>query len=182
MPAAALPVDWNEVRTVARAVGVREAARRFDISEDAARQRSSREGWFADRNEAREQLDSLSQQREKALSTLHNGNVTIVTAADVLDHRQHGKPSREYAARAAKNGLKRLADASDENPAQMTDPENVSALVGLVKVANTVHGWSGSAQPATIRLELLARGAGNGPVIDAEMTVESVVTDGEDEG
>ena len=41
-----LNVDWPAVRVLAVAVGVREAARQMGISEDAARQRSKREGWM----------------------------------------------------------------------------------------------------------------------------------------
>jgi hypothetical protein len=42
-----LNVDWPAVRVLAVAVGVREAARQMGISQDAARQRSKREGWMA---------------------------------------------------------------------------------------------------------------------------------------
>jgi len=41
-----LNVDWSAVRVLAIAVGVREAARQMQISEDAVRQRSKREGWM----------------------------------------------------------------------------------------------------------------------------------------
>jgi hypothetical protein len=41
-----LNVDWPAVRVLAVAVGVREAARQMGISQDAARQRSKREGWM----------------------------------------------------------------------------------------------------------------------------------------
>jgi hypothetical protein len=41
-----LNVDWPAVRVLAVAVGVREAARQMQISEDAVRQRSKREGWM----------------------------------------------------------------------------------------------------------------------------------------
>jgi len=42
-----LNVDWPAVRVLAVAVGVREAARQMQISQDAVRQRSKREGWMA---------------------------------------------------------------------------------------------------------------------------------------
>ena len=42
-----LNVDWSGVRVLAIAVGVREGARQMQISEDAVRQRSKREGWMA---------------------------------------------------------------------------------------------------------------------------------------
>jgi hypothetical protein len=48
----ALNVDWAAVRVLAVAVGVREAARQMQISEDAVRQRSKREGWMASANAA----------------------------------------------------------------------------------------------------------------------------------
>ena len=41
-----LNVDWPAVRVLAVAVGVREAARQMQISEDAVRQRSKRERWM----------------------------------------------------------------------------------------------------------------------------------------
>src|SRR5262249_11707480 len=41
-----LNVEWSAVRVLAVAVGVREAARQMQISEDAVRQRSKREGWM----------------------------------------------------------------------------------------------------------------------------------------
>jgi hypothetical protein len=47
-----LNVDWPAVRVLAVAVGVREAARQMGISEDAARQRSKREGWMISANAA----------------------------------------------------------------------------------------------------------------------------------
>lgn len=187
MPAQALPVDWNEVRTLAMAVGVREAARRMEISEEATMKRCQREGWLDEQKTAPQRAREAvrGDRTPDSAPAIHliaeqNGlSANVRTAADCLDYRQHGKPARLALAAAQRKQAERLATMDED---ELIQPEVASVMVNSAKVGNTIHGWSGSAQPATIRLELLARGAGNGPVIDAEMTVESVVTDGEDEG
>lgn len=47
--AAALEVNWEAVQMLALEVGVREAARQLNISEEAVKRRCTREGWIAER-------------------------------------------------------------------------------------------------------------------------------------
>src|SRR5436190_22439667 len=93
-----LNVDWPAVRVLAVAVGVREAARQMGISQDAARQRSKREGWMASPK-------TIAQRAlAKPVTTVSPNALSLAHAlANVFSARkQRNKPGlSKYAAEAA---------------------------------------------------------------------------------
>lgn len=135
---AALAVDWNEVRTLAVAIGVREAARQMGISEDAAMQRSKREGWLVKQrqHEAQVQAIQATKREEQGLSA------TPVSAADVLTRM--GANTRAKLASVAQRAAEKLDELDGD--------ELLSAVVSGVAnqytgMASKLHGWEAKDRP-----------------------------------
>ena len=143
MPAP-LAVDWNEVRTLALAVGIREAARQLEINEDAALQRAYREQWLNKAQEEREkQREAVAVLREKqGLSS------RVITAADAL-------------AITGQNTRAKLAVAVDKqaNHLAETDARELLMLAPTVKAvvdsAAKLHGWT-TGDSVNVRLDIIA--------------------------
>lgn len=145
MPAA-LEVDHEQVRIVALAIGVREAARQFGLTEDCVRTWSSREGWLKDQRESDLQTESLlAQKRERqGLSPTATAN-----ASDIL--KEFGHETRLSHAKVARKIGKKLENV-DEDELLMQMPNVLSAA----KHASVVFAWSGTSTGASLRLDLLA--------------------------
>ena len=96
-----LNVDWSAARVLAVAVGVREAARQMQISEDAVRQRSKREGWMTSAKAATQRVLS------KTVTTVTRVSPNAVSPADALatvlsERKERSKLGlSKYAAEAA---------------------------------------------------------------------------------
>jgi hypothetical protein len=146
MPAA-LAVDWNEVRTLALAVGVREAARQLEISEDAALQRAHREQWLNKAQQEREkQQEAIAVLRAKqGLSS------RVITAADAL-------------AITGQNTRAKLAVAVDKQAEQLAETDGQELLImaptvkAVVDSAAKLHGWGGESG-VSVRLDVIAASA-----------------------
>lgn len=152
MPAP-LAVDWNEVRTLAMAVGIREAARQLDVSENAALQRAHREQWMNKAQEERErQREAIAVLREKQGLSAH-----VITAAEALSI-------------TGRNTRAKLAVAVDKQANQLaeTDAQELLMLAPTVKAvvdsAAKLHGWT-TGEAVTVRLDMVAQ-MPNPPVID----------------
>lgn len=135
MPAA-LDVDHDKVRAVAMVVGVREAARQFELSEDAVRKWSEREGWFKHTQVV--QAAILEKQKNQGLSP-----AVTKSQSDVL-LSLCGK-SKLVAAKVGHNTLKAI------------NKEKGQALIACapafnstVKALDTVHNWSEKADNRTL--------------------------------
>lgn len=129
--AQAFAVDWQEVKTLALAIGVREAARQMGLTEDSVRQRSSREGWLKeqDQQDARAEAAIAAKRERQGLSPV------VTTAADVL--ARLGPDSRSKVA----IGLHKGATVISE----MDGQEVVMAAQQIgqtVKSLALVHGWA----------------------------------------
>ncbi len=100
MPAA-LDVDWESVKTLAISVGAREAARRMGLSEDAVRQRCTREGWLRD----------LPRSTPLPTSVLRPV-ATVATASEALvaSMREDAIRGRAAALRSGRVALERVAE------------------------------------------------------------------------
>jgi antitoxin component of MazEF toxin-antitoxin module len=149
----ALAVDWSQVRTLALAIGVREAARRLELSEEAVMKRCSREGWL---KEARAQDAFID--REIALKRERQGLSAIVrTPAEVF--KQTGVNTRSKLAVAVEKQADKLAE---------TDADELLVMAPTVKMvvdsAAKLHGWENAAA-LNIRLDVLASDSSS-PVID----------------
>jgi len=154
MPVAPLPIDRDEVLIVARAVGLREAARRFGLSENTVKSWSRRAGI-----DMRSPAEKAAQSAQANLKSAKQELLAISapmhpTAAECLDYRVHGAPTRDALARSARKGAERLASLK---PSEVVEPDNVAALVGITKVAEKVHSWSAgdaSTSPLTLNLAI----------------------------
>lgn len=127
MPAA-LDVDWEQVRTLAVAVGLKVAAERLGLPYDAVRQRSSREQWLA------------SVPRNQPLPPTVKQPVTLVTSpAEAMRNELadlNGK-SRLSVAR----GLRKASSHIEQMDGQgiVEDAANVKQTVQSLAL---VHGWA----------------------------------------
>lgn len=134
---AALQVDWNEVKTLALAIGVREAARRMELPEDAVRQRSSREGWLVKQREfdAKVEVIKSTIRQEQGMSP------EAVTASSVL--ASMGVNTRTKLASVAQRAAEKL-DTLDED--ELLSPAVTDVAFKYTSMAAKVHGWDQKAQ------------------------------------
>lgn len=152
---APLAVDWNEVKTLALAIGVREAARQLEISEEAVMKRCSREGWLREQREIVEvQQTAIAEKRVR-----QGLSATVRTAADVM--KTWDGETRFDLAKGLRAGAATVADMDGQEVLMAAQQVNT-----LVKSAALVHGWSVNIT-GSVRLDVLASGAGDQePVID----------------
>ncbi len=156
----ALDVDWSSVRTLAVAVGVREAARRLGLSEEAVMKRCSREGWLAE-PEMRAAAARSVQERSSALSACVRSPAQEL-AKELL---ALGSKSRIGFAR----GLAKAASHVEtlEGPEMLEKAQEVKATI---QSAALVHGWSANAPVTRISLHVSGHDTG---LPDAGTTVEA---------
>lgn len=155
MPAA-LDVNWNEVRTLAIAIGLKAASERLGLPYDAVRQRSSREEWFT------------ALPRNQTLPATVRQPVTLVTSpakamADEL--ADLGSKSRLSLAR----GLAKASDhiATMEGPQILDRSADVKQTVQSIAA---VHGWAAQSGPGlNVNLRLAVTAQAEGPVLEAEV-------------
>lgn len=140
MPAQALPgVDWNEVKTLALAIGCREAARRMGLNENAVKARSLREGWFDERREAAASM--TVQGKRKAMEIIAPNAPMRPTAAEVLSGL--GPDSKLKGAIALNNGLSHFAQMDPEILCERADK-----FKALVSTGTPLHGWTEKGEPS----------------------------------
>jgi hypothetical protein len=143
MPFAPLDVDWESIRTLAIAVGVREAARRVGISEESVMQRSCREGW----------LKSLPRDQELP-PTIRPIRVSMVSTAP----QAMGEYLRDLSAKTRLNHAKvadKIADKLSQSDADELLMQMPSVLMAGKHAALTAGNWTSGSGP-TMRLDLLA--------------------------
>lgn len=166
MAAPSLDVDWEAVKAHAIIHGVRPAARHFGIDEDAACQRSYREGWLKQAGKAIvPQPLPISQQR-KIVSNVSKPSEAARNALSDL-----GGKIRIKAAKVAKKGL----DAAHKWDGEKI-VRNAGGVKALVDTAEKAVGWANQPQVSTLRLELIAGSVGSAdhadlPAIDVEAEV-----------
>ena len=125
MPAA-LDVDREAVKTLAVAIGVREAARQMGLNEDTVRQWSCRESWFAPTPKP---------------ATMQPQTVTDVTKpsvalANVLaDDSLHTRVGFSKAARKVATHL------GDKEPSTLVERDTAQSARQWAEIAKTTHGW-----------------------------------------
>lgn len=139
-----VPVNWEAVRVLAVAVGVREAARRLGISEEATKKRCTREGW----------LENPQVRAVTAQSVRDRSAITVspqMSPAMVLQGEIHalGLKSRLGLAR----GLNRASEVVEtmEGAHVLAQAQNIKATAQSLSL---VHGWDKSTPATKIRLEM----------------------------
>lgn len=162
MPAA-LDVNWGEVRMLAVQIGVREAARRLDLSEEAVKKRCTREGWLA------------GLPRNVPLPPTMVRSVPNVPSASqimVQELVQNGQKSRL----ALSRGLRKAAEHVEHMDGQeiLIDAQNIKSTAQSLSL---VHGWQNQAPTAKISLSLVAGQEQQPMTIDAEFTDMQTIED-----
>lgn len=154
-----LALDWQDIRTLAIAIGLREAIRQMGLEKhaDAIMQRSARENWFAKQHAAQAVLDGkpaakaeiIAQAQGSAVSIVSNGLSAAEILAD-LPKRTHAK-------------LSVAADKAAETYAEKTGDEIIAdsqAFKNIVSSADTLHGYSaaraGAAGSTVVNIAFLA--------------------------
>lgn len=165
MPAA-LDVDREAVKTLAMAVGVREAARRMGLDENTVRQWSAREGWLRDAP------------RSQPLPPTVLQPVTGVTKSP---SQAMGETLKELAGRTRLGHAKaqaKVADLVSEMDAQEVLMSMPAILQG-VKASSILHGWTaGSSGQPSVRLDLVS--GSNGTAMRLDIGASEAPEDDED--
>jgi hypothetical protein len=131
MPAA-LAVDWNEVKTLALAIGVREAARQMGIGEGAVMQRCKREGWLVQQREQKAAVETIKSEKrvEQGLSA------TVSNAAEILS--KLGKDTKASLSSVAAKAAARLDEC---DPDELLNPSVADVASKYTGMAAKLHGW-----------------------------------------
>jgi hypothetical protein len=158
MPAA-LDVNWEAVRMLAQTIGVREAARRMGISEDAVMQRSKREGWLRD-------LPRSQPLPQTVLKTVSNVISAPEAAANYL--KEVLTQTRTNHAKIALVASSELCKVAEAEPAALLVPETAQTLLTHAKHAALAGSWQSQAPTAKINLSVTGN-ANVGAVFEAEI-------------
>jgi hypothetical protein len=138
-----LNVDWSAVRVLAVAVGVREAARQMQISEDAVRQRSKREGW----------MTSARAAAQRALvKPVTSVSPDVVSPADALANAlsNDSRETKLGLSAAARNAAKAFARMPGERVI-----DKAQQLRHVTASSSQVHGWDDKGNPIPFTLNTL---------------------------
>lgn len=154
MPAP-LAVDREQVRIVALAVGVREAARQYELPEATVQAWSARYGWFA-KEEAVATVQEAAKERVRERQGLQPA--ATKSAAEVL--KAYDGETRFSLAKGIAAGARAVSEM-DGQEVLMSAP----LVSQLAKSAAVVHGWTGNSAQVSIRLDVLASDSSS-PVID----------------
>jgi hypothetical protein len=154
----ALEVDWRDVKTLALAIGVREAARRMGISEEAVMKRSSREKWLVPTQE-QQQIEAVKEQVVQERRQRQGLSANVRTAAEIL--ASMGDDTRSKLAIGVNKGAQTVAEMDGREI--LLSSQQVQQLT---KAAATVHGWQSSGPSLSVRLDVIAQSGPEAPVID----------------
>lgn len=140
-------INWEAVRVLAIAVGVREAARRLEVSEEAAMKRSQREGWLStpEAKAVNRQVVVQRQQQGRALSA--GSPQKCVAQALAQEITELGSRSRIGHARSQVAIAEHIAQRDPEE--NLADMPNVKAAV---QASAIVFGWDKTTNAPRVRL------------------------------
>jgi hypothetical protein len=156
---APVPINWEAVRALAMVVGVREAARRMELSEDRVRQRSHREGWLASDSAKRAvQIANANRIAEKSVTTLSPAALIHSEIASL------GSKTRLSLARGVAKASEHVENMQGSDI--LADAQNIKSVA---QTADLVHGWKDAAPQVKIRLDVLS-GSADAQPIDIEAT------------
>jgi hypothetical protein len=156
-------VNWEAVRVLAVAVGIREAARRLGISEEATMKRSQREGWLRD-PETRAVNVRLTSQRQsetasQRLAVSATGPQMSPATAMAGELAQLNGKTRLGLARAQAKVAEHVAERSGAE--NLDDAQKIKAAA---QTANLIHGWQDQPPTVHLRLDVLSGSADAHPI------------------
>jgi hypothetical protein len=161
------PINWEAVRALAMVVGVREAARRMEISQEAAMKRCQREGW----------LSTPEAKRANKLAIAERSGITAPACPQLsagaliqAELAQLGSKTRISIAR----GIAKAGEHIETLPgAQIV--EDANNIKSIAQTADLVHGWKENTAQVKIRLDVLS-GAQEAQAVEIEATSEPIVS------
>lgn len=154
-----IAINWDAVRMLAIAVGVREAARQFGISEEATMKRCQREGWLKN-----EQVRAVAERSVKERMSL-SANVRTPAAAMAVEMAGIAVATRLGIARGI---AKAAQDIEVMSGASVID--NAHEIKSVTQTASILHNWDKSGPAPKLRVELLSEN-GAGLTIDVDSEV-----------
>lgn len=164
----ARPIEWGAVQALAMVVGVREAARRMQLSEEQVKKRCTREGWLkSPEARAAQQLAVADRSGKSAavpMSPLSPANMILAEIATL------GAQSRLS---LAKGVQKASAHVEKLDGGEILDRS--ADVKAIAQTADLVHGWKDQTPNVKIRLDVL-NAPSEQPVYDVDSTVEMDVT------
>lgn len=173
-PATIEPVNWEAVKVLAIAVGVREAARKCGLSENTVMARCRREGWL-DMPGARE----ISNRRTREIQSLPVNARTRMhaNAADglLLSMREDAMQGRAAALLATRKALVHMAH---REPEELCQTEAADVLSKHVRSASIAGGYGAAQRVDTVAEAFGGRGI-EATVIDAEVIESEEIEQGE---
>ena len=159
----AVPIEWGAVRALAMVVGVREAARRMQLSEEQVKKRCTREGWLSSPEARAAQQQSVAMRSGVSApmprSPMSPGNLILAEIAAL------GQQSRVSLARGIAKAGAHVESLS--GPEILDRSGDVKAIA---QTADLVHGWKDSTPNVKIRLDVL-NAPSEQPVFDVEAEV-----------
>lgn len=154
------PVNWEAVRMLASVVGVREAARRMELSEDRVRQRSCREGWLS--TPEAKAANQIAQAQRSGITVRHQVSPAALIQGEIA---ALGSKTRLALAR----GIAKAGEHVEtlDGAAIVADAGNVKSIA---QTADMIHGWKDAAPAVKIRLDVLGS-IQETPIVEIETTV-----------
>jgi len=155
-------IDWPAVRVLAIAVGVREAARRLGISEEATMKRCQREGWLTTPEARLAASNAVSLRQPSALSA------AVRTPANALAEamREDSVQCRASLLRTARRASARVERCDDD---ELMLPEVATVLNQHAKTAALAGGWNAQ---STVGLKIQLGAVSSEPLV---MTMEAEI-------
>lgn len=145
------PINWEAVRVLAMAVGVREAARRLGISEDATRKRCQRERWLGDPETREAHGIALGGRSGRPMNAIESPSRQMSPAAAMaMEIAALSSETKLGFARSTAGVAKYVQSRAPE--ANLADAGNVKAAA---QTAELIHGWRDQPKPSAMRLEVL---------------------------
>jgi hypothetical protein len=163
------PVNWEAVRVLAIAVGVRESARRLGISEEATMKRCQREQWLAS-PEAR-----TINQRVTSEKTSLSAPVRISPAQAMQQELSDlGAKSRLGLARGLAKAAQTVQDMDGDEV--LIAAQNIKAVAQSTSV---VHAWDKQGPSFRIKLDVLQADHKAAIEVDSEVVTDQTWDDQE---
>ncbi len=144
----AKPISWEAVKALAMVVGVREAARRMELSEEQVKKRCTREGWLSDPR-ARQAVTNAVALRS-GISAPVPMSPKSPAALIAQELAELNAKSRLSLAR----GMSKASTTIENMDGQeiVADAGNVKAIV---QATAQVHAWADQPATSRVRLEVL---------------------------
>lgn len=170
---ATMPPNWPAIRALAMVVGVREAARRCGVSENAALARSMREGWLDDPKAKAINAEIGKERRREAYGC---NQMSSQPGLVLLNEMRELAVKGRYG--ALKATTKALLHLGDKDADELCRPDVADVLSKHVRSASIAGGYGAAQRVDTVAEAFGGRGI-EATVIDAEV-IESEEIAGED--